>query len=131
MDENLIERIELENGLTLELIDQSRQIAADRYKVVLLSRIEVQIVANWFAGDDVLISKLNDMTARLGTAVVFEKTNARFFVEAENKDHVLRQMQTLVKQSLQPYYAHPDFARNFILKKYADSQKAGTPQASI
>jgi len=48
VESKLIDRVPLENGLTLEMFDRSRPVAGDRWLVSFEARIEVKVRREYF-----------------------------------------------------------------------------------
>ena len=117
MAETLVDSIALKNQLTLKLFDASRQIAQDRWLVVLLAKIEVPVDPSYAAIDEI---DWKDLTAVLGSNVVFEQKRERNFVANEAKDAVFLSLRDNFKETLMNYFAHPDFAKRLILSRYRE-----------
>lgn len=118
MKETLIKTIHLENRLTLNLYDASRKIAADRWIVSLIARIDIPVDPE-FIGDN---ENLNDMKHLFGNALTFEKRMDRHFIDTVDKDSQLKNLVTSFSSSTQLYLSHPKFPQKYILKQYADKK---------
>ena len=117
MAETLIDSIVLKNRLTLELFDASRQIAQDRWLVVLVAKIDVPVDPSIAAIDEI---DWKDLTAVLGSSVLFEQKRERNFIANEAKEAVFLSLRDNFKETLLDYLAHPDFAKRFILGRYSE-----------
>lgn len=127
MEDRIVRTLDLANGLKLQLIDDSRQIAADRYSVRLKLRIEIPVDGKWF--DSMADPSVEDVKTLLGPHVVFEREEKRNFVDKDEKDAVVDAMVASVVESGTPYYGLPSFPARCILKVYKDrSKKASFPQ---
>jgi hypothetical protein len=112
----LIETIPLENGLTVEVRDNSRLIAADTTKVELLFRIEVPLNP----GD--CASTAHDETVRkvFGDAPRFEYRAGRSFVRSAAIEAVSRELRDAFRRDSLAYLSRLDFSRRFALAKYRE-----------
>ncbi len=119
MKETLVRKIALANGLTLELVDASRKVASDRYRVELIERIHVPVDTDLFTEKDAI--DVGALRATLGVAVVFEKRTERNFIDENKKDAVFDALVEASVTDTVRYYAHPDFARKFLMKTYRDA----------
>lgn len=103
----------LSNGLILEIKDESKKIAKDRWVVRLRALIDIPL--KYIDRDDI--------KAELGENVIYEKRRERNFIAETEKDAVFNELtQSFVNMSLK-YLAHPDFPKKFILKKYNEHKK--------
>ena len=110
------ERIPLSNGLTVEVHDLSRPIAADTVRVELVARIPVTLNPDDFAEP----SQYERTCAVFGEEIVFEHRMERSFVSSEQKDDVFRTMLETFRQALLPYLSNPKFRARFAVSKYRD-----------
>ncbi len=122
MDEKLIKKIELNNGLTLEFIDVSRKVAGDRYRVSLKTRVAVAVEARWFPEDDPAQPGLADIIKKVGSTVEFEQKKERNFVDEKALSAVLEDIIAVAEDYGVRYLGHPDFPRKLILKRYHDEK---------
>lgn len=117
-EENRLKTVQLENGLQLELIGCTRQIASDRLAVRLYARIDIPVEKHWFASkEEAMFLDLSDV---LGPAVLFEKREERSFVDAKDRDAVLEALTESVLTSAARYYGHADFPARFLLRTYRE-----------
>jgi len=122
MEEILIKKIELNNGLTLEFIDVSRKVAGDRYKVSLKTRVAVPVEEKWFPEKDPAQPGIADIIKKVGSAVAFEQKKDRNFVDEKEKSAVFKDILAVAEDFGVRYIGHPDFPRKLILKKYNDER---------
>jgi hypothetical protein len=113
-----LKTLPLENGLTLELYDQSRPIAGDRWLVFLLARMEVPLDA--VTEEEPLLSALRRVH---GDQLEYRAELKKHFVDKQDKDRVLASLADIVLQEKRPYLAHPDFPRRFALARIAELRK--------
>ncbi|MDD5168946.1 MAG: hypothetical protein PHN75_09020 [Syntrophales bacterium] len=112
----LYEKILLPNGLTLEVWDYSRTIAADTTKVELVAQIEVKFKPDYFAKREYY----DKLTKAQGPGSLFEYRKVRTFVASEKKDEVFRELLDAFKKDALPYLYNDDFPRKFAMSKYRD-----------
>jgi uncharacterized protein YrrD len=120
MNENnkIVKTIELENGLTLEICDESRKIGADAYVVIMKARMEIQIQKHRFADQPVSDETFADILAVLGDDIRYEYKSERNMIMAVEKDMVFEnQVDTFVKNMV-PYISKSIFPEKMILKEY-------------
>ena len=86
MNETLIRSISLANGLTLELLDASRKVASDRYRIELIERIRIPVDAGLFSETDTI--DIEALCETLGPVVAFEKRTERNFIAEKERDAV-------------------------------------------
>jgi len=122
MDETLIKKTDLNNGLTLEFIDVSRKIAGDRYQVVLKTRMTVPVEEKWFPENDPALPILADIIEKVGPAVDFEQKKERNFVDEKEKAAVFTDILAVAEDYGVRYLGHPDFPRKLALKRYHDKK---------
>jgi len=115
----LVEEIPLANGLTVEIWDKSRPIAADTSKVELFIRSKVELKSSYFTEPEhfELVRKV------LGPEIFFEYKKERPFVKNKEKDSIFQELLDAFKKDSLPYLSKPIFPRNFALSKYWDIQK--------
>jgi hypothetical protein len=109
----LVERVALNNGLTLEVYDYSRPIAVDTTKLELVVRIKVPLLESYFQSRKDFV----DTTNAFGQEAVFEYRKERTFVSNETKDSVFHELISTFKSDSLNYLSHEDFACKFALSK--------------
>jgi hypothetical protein len=119
MNETLIRSISLANGLTLELLDASRKVASDRYRIELIERIRIPVDAGLFSETDTI--DIEALCETLGPVVAFEKRTERNFIAEKERDAVFNALVDGAVNGKALYYAHPDFARKYLTKTYAET----------
>ncbi|MBN1381237.1 MAG: hypothetical protein JXA41_06155 [Deltaproteobacteria bacterium] len=119
MDMNCVDKIPLTNGLTVEVFDLSRLIAADTTKVELLFKIEIKMDKAFFSSDDQY-----ELTRRIfGDILYYEYKMERTFVDNTDRQTIFNEFMDTFKKDSLPYLSHKDFARRFCLSKYSDIVK--------
>lgn len=119
MSQELIEKISLQNGLTLEIWNHSRPIAADTDKVTLYICAAIPLDPSFFPED----TQYKKMQKCFGDTLMFEYKNERSFVAKAEKDQVFQQFIDTFKKDALPYISKSDFSRRFALSKYRDMEK--------
>jgi hypothetical protein len=122
MDEALIKKLELKNGLTLEFIDVSRKVAGDRCQVVLKTRVTLPVDSKWFPEKDASRPGLAEIIDKVGPVVSFEQKKERNFVDQKEKEAVLKDIMAVAEDYGERYIGHPDFPGKLILKRYYDKK---------
>ena len=112
----LCEQIPMPNGLTVEVHDLSREIAADTFRVEMIIRIRVALRPDDFAEP----SQFEQTHAVFGEEIVFEHRLERSFVTSEQKDEVFRTLLETFKQASLPYLSNPKFRNRFAASKYRE-----------
>lgn len=120
MSEKCVETLTLSDGLKIEIWDQSRVIAGDRWLVRLEGRIDVPLRIEYF---DALPEKerlIPILQKALGPTLPYRSVSEQHFVAKDLKDHVFQQFLDRFKRDVLPYLRHPDFQRRFALTRYRD-----------
>ncbi|MDQ1277801.1 MAG: hypothetical protein QG555_843 [Thermodesulfobacteriota bacterium] len=111
-----IESINLPNGLSLEVWDASRQIAADTVKVELVIKMDVSFASSHFEEEDHYLK-----TRRVfGPAGSYEYRKERTFVHNAETETVFRNLLNDFKRDALPYLAQDNFPRHYSRSKYRD-----------
>ena len=120
MNNKIFKTIELENGLTLEIRDESRKIGADAYVVIMGARMEIKVQKDLFVVQAVSDTKFVDILEILGDDILYEYKSERNMIMAKEKDAVFEsQVNTFVKNMV-PYISKPIFPEKMILKEYRE-----------
>jgi hypothetical protein len=120
MSESVIERVELANGLVLEILDLSRPVAGDRWRVEMAARIDVDLEK---AG----APDAGPAGFEPGEPLRYEHREVRSFVDAADKDVVFEAMKRQYLDDNLSYLAHPEFAPRLLGRKIAQA-KSHTPR---
>ena len=118
--ERLVHRQPLPNGLTLELWDQSRPIAGDRWYTLMETRIAIP-VRKYLPPD--LKPQAGRVIEALGEEVVFSRQEERNFIAASEAPSIIEEMQDRMLQLAPGYFGHKDFPAKFIRKTYQTWQQ--------
>ena len=122
MAQKLIETITLPNGLILELWDNSRPMAGDRWLIALLAKVEVPVLPEYFSTLNNSEQAYRDLLAAYSDPLVFTQEKTRHFVDEKNIDDVLAELCQRFKDNLLSYLGNPRFASLYVMKKYGDLQ---------
>lgn len=112
----LHEQIRMPNGLTAEVHDLSREIAANTVRVEMIIRIPVALRPDDFSEP----SRFEKTRAVFGEEIVFERRLERSFVLSEQKDDVFRTLLSTFKQTTLPYLSGSEFRTRFAESKYRE-----------
>jgi hypothetical protein len=118
MEEQPIEKIKLDNGLTLELYDRSRRVAGERWLVSFVARLEVGLKREYFKGSltpDVLFE---DIRKAVGDKAHYHHEKTRNFIAETEKDEVFRGLKERFLDANLVYLSSPDFPLKLILRQY-------------
>jgi hypothetical protein len=119
MTERLLEHIPLPNGLTLELYDDSRPIAGNRWLVSLAARMKVPVSPEFLPKAAPAGVSIDVLKGALGDHTVYEnRKNTRYFVEAAMKDQALENLKTTFLANVLDYFSAPDFPGKLLLRKF-------------
>ena len=120
MSKTLIEKVTLPNGLTLELWDNSRLMAGDRWLVALMARVEVPVLPEYFSTLDHGEQAYRDLVDAHGDPLVFTQEKTRHFVDGNETKETITGLCQRFKDNLIGYLGNPKFAPQYVLKKYGD-----------
>jgi hypothetical protein len=118
MDEKLVDKIELENGLTLEVYDRSRVVAEDLWVVSFVARIDVEVRPEHCEGLHTQGLAFEDVRAAAGEKVSYFNEKTRNFIAETEKDEVFRGLKERFLVANLDYVSSPDFPRKLILRQY-------------
>ncbi len=126
MEDKLIKTVDLKNGLRLEVVDNSRRIAGDRWQVVMT--VSVNIPVRMLAAVDGEQSDLNieEVISLIGENVRFEQKKERNFIDENRKDAVFNGLIDSFLFNSIDYVSNPDFPKRYILRQYKDQLKRRT-----
>ena len=126
MNEKLIETIVLKNGLILEIHDQSRKIAGDRWLVKIAAKIDIPIDSLNLDATSTRQVSLNSLKASFDSFIRYEQKRERNFVGEQQKDTILHELVTSFLSSNREYLSHPDFAVRYALREHLKQQQRKT-----
>ncbi|MBW1740015.1 MAG: hypothetical protein JRJ42_02640 [Deltaproteobacteria bacterium] len=118
MEDKLIEKIRLENGLTLELYDLSRPVAGDRWLVSFVARIDVAVKPEYLENQGTEDFSLNEIKSAVGDRATYQYKKERNFIDETEKDEVFKGLKDRFLSISLGYLSNPDFPRKLILRQY-------------
>ena len=124
MEEEPIEKIPLENGLTLELYDRSRRLAGDRWLVHLFGSITIDVEAHYPKDDS--LPPLETVKKALGDTIRYSFDKKSHFVDESEKDSEFETLRSDFLNTGLAYVSRPGFAGKLILRRY-NEQLSGQP----
>ena len=123
MEEKLIDKIELDNGLTLEIYDRSRRVAGDRWLVSFEARIDVEVKSQYFEGQDAADPTIDAIQKAVGDKVTYSFEKSRNFIADTEKDEVFEGLKERFLTTTRLYFSNANFPRNIILSEYQAAQR--------
>ena len=117
------QKIELENGQTLVILNLSREISMVAHVVIMKATIDIKIERVLFLHDPLSDYTFQDVLATLGDKVVYEYRMERNFIMNKEKQMVFEHLVRTFLANLGQYIAKPEFPGKFVLKKYKDRIK--------
>jgi len=116
MGQKHIEKINLSNGLVLDVMDCSRSIAPDTDKV------ELHVTTTIYLDPLFFTEPIQYETTRkhFGESILFEYRNSRAFVPKGDREIIFQQFIDIFRRNVLPYLSTSDFPRQFVLSKYRD-----------
>lgn len=124
MESTLVSTHDLENGLRLDLLDESRKIAADRWRVQIRFRVAVPLADHYGSIPPGSTPPLDELLAVLGATAVYEKVKERNFVSVQDKDAVFGELVDTFMKDAAPYLGRGSFPGKYILKVFRDRAAA-------
>lgn len=109
--------MELSNGLTLELLDRSRQIAGDRWLVSFAARVEIEVKPENLEGQEISENQIKAIQALAGETAQYNYENQRNFVAEGEKEKVLKEMKERFLDANLKYLSGPELPKKLILSK--------------
>ena len=119
----ILDEIELENGLRIYFYDQSKQIVGDRWQVQLSVHAPVAVKESYFLGCEDPGRAYEKFRAEFGNTIVFNLTRTRNFIADDEKQSLLESMKEELLKSNIPYLSKPNFAGNYVFKRYEEWNK--------
>jgi hypothetical protein len=115
----LYEQMALPNGLTAEVYDLSRPIAANTTKVEMVIKISMKLQPNYFVEP----THFEQTKKIFGPDIVFEHHMERSFVLNADVDDVTHALLGTFKKDSLPYLSSSIFPARFAQSKYRDIVK--------
>jgi hypothetical protein len=121
MREKLVDKIALDNGLTLELWDRSRQVAGDRWLVCFVARTTVPVEPEYFEAEENEGMTLEVVRGSVGDHAAYVREKQSHFVDAKEKNREFERLKNTFLDTNLGYLSNPDFPRKLIIKAYRES----------
>lgn len=121
MEAKSISTISLENGLTLEMFDQSRPVAGDRWLVSFEARIEVEVKPEYLTDKQMPNVSFEHIRAVLGDTVFYRYEKVRNFIDETEKDEVFSSLKEHFLSTNLGYLSSPGFPHRLIIRKYLEA----------
>ena len=118
MGEDIIEKIPLNNGLTLDVYDKSRRVAGDRWLVHFVGAVTIDIER--YYPDSESAPALNAVKGALGDTVCYCVEKKSHFVDQSEKDEVFKRLQNDFLNANLHYLSSPAFPPKLILRRYGE-----------
>lgn len=112
----LIEEMELTNGLTLKIFDETRAIAADTVKVEVYFQTRIAVQESYFPapGDCEQVRKF------MGNELTYEHKLERSFVSMKEENTTREELISTFKNNSLNYLSSPGFPRKMALSALRD-----------
>lgn len=121
IQERIIDRMQLENGLTLICIDQSRPIVGDRCQVQLLIKVPLQPEAAHFDKYPDPAQAFHEFTLLTRSEpFAFKVVKVRNFIDNDLAEKTIQEMKEEFFRTSLDYLKRPGFAASFITRKYEE-----------
>jgi len=126
MEEKPIDKIILDNGLTLELFDHSRPVAGDRWLVSFLARLKVELKREYFKGPHTPDVSFEEIREAVGDNAHYHHEKTRNFIAETEKDEVFKGLRERFLDANLVYLSSPDFPLKLILRQYRERLRQRT-----
>ena len=125
VNEKLIKTIVLGNGLILEIYDHSRKVAADRWLVKMVAKVDISIdyLTNNVNGSSKLNLQIDELKKFFDACIRYEHKRERNFISEKEKDDVFNDLLTSYLDSSQSYLSHPDFPIRYAAREYSKKKQ--------
>jgi hypothetical protein len=115
----LLEQIKLSNGLTLEIFDLSRAIAADTVKVELSMQIKINLDRSYFTD----ACDYDQVKNIFGEELTYKHKAERTIVTKGNEDAVRKELLNTFKNNLLTYLSADNFSQKLTIAMLRDIKK--------
>jgi hypothetical protein len=128
MNEKLIKTIVLGNGLILEIYNHSRKVAADRWLVKMVAKVDISIdyLASNASGSSKLHLQIDELKKFFDACIRYEKKRERNFISEKEKDNVFNELLSSFLESSHAYLSHPDFPTRYAAREYLKKKQQST-----
>ncbi|MEN6463875.1 MAG: hypothetical protein ABFD62_01715 [Syntrophaceae bacterium] len=115
----LCERTVMDNGLVLEIWDESRKIADDTFRVTLAARVKVAVKKEYLPD----LEHYRTVLRVFGHEILFEQVKERSFVRTDEKDEIYNQLLGEFRDTTLKYISRPNFPAGFVMSKFMEIQR--------
>lgn len=122
-NEKLIEAKTLANGIKVSLFDHSKVMAADRWYIKILCRMELAVPMEKLALCGLDDAERRDFCERCHGVLVHEFTKERNFIDVRDKDDAVAAIISQIHENSLSYVVSPVFADNLFTQKVAEFVK--------
>ena len=112
----LIETINLPNGLTLTISDASRRIAKDTIKVELFFQVKIEVQDSFFESPE----DCHQLRKVFGDELTYEHKMERSFVNDNEEESIRTELLNTFKNNSLGYLSSPNFAKKMALSLLRD-----------
>jgi hypothetical protein len=128
MNDKLIKTIVLGNGLNLEIYDHSRKVAADRWLVKIVAKVDIAIdyLTSSAFGNSKLHLQIDELKKFFDACIRYEQKRERNFISEKEKDNVFEELLSSFLESSQAYLSHPDFPTRYAAREYLKKKQQST-----
>lgn len=130
MEGRLLEERKLGQGLTIYFYDRTKSIVGSRCQVQLLIDIPLEIKPEYFEGFSDPAGAYEAFTAAFGREISFRQEKTRNFISESESGALLDKMKDEFLGYGVAYISKPNFARNYVLKKYGEWEQQRASRAA-
>ena len=113
-----LKKIELSDGIVLNVWDVSRVAAGDRWFVRLEVSGDVPVKKEYFDTLKEPDTAFAETQKLFGSTMRYEYKRERIFIDRKIKDEVLKELLTAFEKNILPYMSKPGFFKKFVVSKY-------------
>ncbi len=118
---NILEEKKMDNGATVTITDQSRIMAGDRWLVKVVCEASLPVQEDFFnTVQGVEQGLLDAVREKMGRLLTFSVAKERIFVDAAEKDEVLKGLEEQVNANMLTYFNTPSFPQKLFAKRFAE-----------
>lgn len=114
----LVDKVHLDNELTVYFYDQSRETAGDRRQIKLLIHIPMAIKLKYFEQSADPENAYESFSAMAGKTVCLQIEKVRNFIDVREGEQTLLELKEEFLKANLSYISRPDFAAKFVLNRY-------------
>ena len=119
-EKQLIKKMVLDNHLTVILMDQSKKISEDAYRVAMAAQMDIPVEKSLLIDTTLAEVAFEKVVNKLGDQVRFEYRVERNFIMEKDKDTVLQNLVDTFTKNMIGYLSKESFPGKFIVKQYND-----------